>query len=117
MKTDRKNAVLDAYRKALGNVTMACKACNIDRRTFYQWCEDDPEFKKSVQDIRENELGDFIENALMQRIQLGDTTAIIFACKTLCKNRGYVERQEQQIIGNPFEELMKRLPDPEDTNK
>ena len=113
-KTILKDKVLEEYRKSLANVTITCRKCNIDRVTFYNWLKKDPEFAAAAEDIKKNEVCDFIEDALMKRIYDGDTTAIIFAAKTRLKDRGYVERQEQMIIGNPFEDLIKRLPEPED---
>jgi hypothetical protein len=37
---------------------------------------------------------DFLESKLVEQINGGNTTSIIFALKTKGKNRGYVERQE-----------------------
>ena len=102
---------ITAYKKTLGNMTLSCKNLNVNRQTIWRLRKEDSEFDKALIEIRENEIGDFVENALMQRIQEGDTTAIIFACKTLCKNRGYVERQEHIVTTNPFELMIKDLPD------
>ncbi|KKN74792.1 hypothetical protein LCGC14_0386850 [marine sediment metagenome] len=43
---------------------------------------------------------DYVENALMKRIDSEDTTAIIFYLKTQAKQRGYVERSEVQHSGS-----------------
>lgn len=87
---------LEAFKANLFNVTEACKKIEIDRSTYYRWLENDPDFAQAAQDAREEKI-DFIEDQLLERIASGDTTAIIFALKTLAKHRGYVERQE--IVG------------------
>lgn len=113
MKVDLKDKVIAAYRKSLGNATIACKNCNITRKTFYDWKKNDEKFAEEIEYIRNNELVDFLENALFQRVQEGDTTAIIFGLKTLGKERGYVERKENVVSGNVFEDLIKGLPEVE----
>lgn len=91
----KKKAFIEAYKKAFGNISKACKAVGIDRKTFYNWKKDDSEFLDIIESIEpEEEFLDFIEDALVERIKDSDTTAIIFACKTKGKKRGYVERQE-----------------------
>ena len=95
-KKARQRTWLEAFKANLFNVTEACKKVEIDRSTYYRWLENDPDFVQAVQDAREEKI-DFIEDQLLERISSGDTTAIIFALKTLAKHRGYVERQE--IVG------------------
>lgn len=110
--TARKRAqLLEAYRKAMCNVTLACKSLGVSRRTFYLWREADKALAAELDDIKD-EARDFIENALYKRIEAGDTTAIIFACKTMLRDRGYVESQSHSVTVNSFEELMRRLPPP-----
>lgn len=110
--TARKRAqLLEAYRRAMCNVTLACKSLGISRRTFYMWREADKALAAELDDIKD-EARDFIENALYKRIEAGDTTAIIFACKTMLRDRGYVESQSHSVTVNSFEELMRRLPPP-----
>lgn len=84
---------LKVFEKALGNVTVACTNFGIERQTFYNWYNADEEFRTACDAVKEKRK-DFIESALDKRIQAGDTTAIIFAAKTLCKDRGFVEKQE-----------------------
>lgn len=91
-----KREFLKVFQKALGNVSVACKNYNIDRQTFYNWYNNDADFRANADAVKEIRK-DFIESALDKRIQEGDTTAIIFAAKTQCKDRGYVEKQELKV--------------------
>ena len=100
MKRNRKKtSMLEALRNTLGNVTMACKVTNITRQTHYEWMHTDPDYKTEVESILD-EQGDFVENKLLQAIKDGDTTAIIFYCKTKLKRRGYTEKQEVNVSGD-----------------
>ena len=91
----KKKAFLEAYQKAFGNISKACKATSMDRGTFYDWKVKDAEFLAALESVEpEEDFADFVEDALVEKIRDKDTTAIIFACKTKLKKRGYVERQE-----------------------
>lgn len=91
-----KNEFLKVFEKALGNVSVACKNFGLDNSTYYGWYKDDADFRAKADAVKEIRK-DFIESALDKRIQEGDTTAIIFAAKTQCKDRGYVEKQELKV--------------------
>ena len=88
-----KDDFLKVFEKALGNVSVACTNFGIDRVTFYNWYNADEQFRTACDAVKEKRK-DFIESALDKRIQAGDTTAIIFAAKTLCKDRGFTEKME-----------------------
>ena len=88
-----KDDFLKVFEKALGNVSVACTNFGIDRVTFYNWYNADEQFRTACDAVKEKRK-DFIESALDKRIQAGDTTAIIFAAKTMCKDRGYIEKVE-----------------------
>jgi len=88
-----KKAVLSALEKSFGVVTTACKNAQIGRTQFYQWCKDDEQFKKQVDDIQNIAL-DMAESQLHKQILEGSTSATIFYLKTKGKKRGYVERLE-----------------------
>lgn len=95
----KKQALIEAYKKSFGNVTVATKAIGLDRTRYYAWLREDPEFAQAIEDVKPDEVFvDFVENALHKRIDKGDTTAIIFALKTKGKKRGYVERQEMHVV-------------------
>ncbi len=88
----RKEAMLQALNKTRGIVSPACEVVGINRCTHYEWMQEDPKYKKAVEDIQEVKI-DFMETALSQRIEKGDTAAIIFGLKCLGKNRGFFEKQ------------------------
>ena len=92
METNKENFIR-AYRESLGVIKHACEKADISRRTYYNWLENDEEFKQAVEDIGEEAI-DFAENALKKKIREGDTTATIFYLKTKGKKRGYIERTE-----------------------
>jgi len=89
----KKKQMIDALEKTLGIVTSACKMCDIARWTHYRWLEEDPDYKKAVDEIAEVTL-DFAESQLHLQIREGNTAATIFYLKTKGKKRDYVERTE-----------------------
>ncbi len=93
-KEHLKPQVIELYRqyKTVGQV---CDKAGITARTFRKWKQADPDFAQAI-DLVEEVRTDFVENALMQRIKDGDTTAIIFYLKTRGKTRGYTERPQTE---------------------
>lgn len=87
---------MEVFKEKLGNISVSCRAFGISRPTFYDWYDNDPDFRAAADAVKEVRK-DFVENAFMQRINAGDTTAIIFALKTICKDRGYIEKVEQDV--------------------
>ena len=106
----KKKKFLEIYENNMCNITNACKIAGICRETFYNWKEQDTEFRKRVEYAEETVL-DFAETMLVKNIREGKETSLIFFLKTKGKNRGYVERIENNVTVNPFEELMKRVTD------
>ncbi len=81
---------LDMLRIAKGNIGEACRTMKLGRDMYLRWLNDDRDFRFQVMVLME-EIGDFVEDQLMRRIQEGDTQATIFYCKTKLKHRGYQE--------------------------
>ena len=91
----KKEAFVKAYKKTFGNISEAAKIAEINRCTYYDWMKNDAEFKQAIESIEPDEdLIDFVKNALIKKIEEGDTTAIIFTLKAKGKNKGWSERQE-----------------------
>lgn len=111
----QKKTFIDAYGKSFGNITQSCKAADISRQTYYNWMLNDSEFKSAVDLTEPAEVFlDFLESKLIQRINDGDTTAVIFALKTKGKKRGYIERQEIDMSGQLGVQLVEVSTDPKD---
>ncbi|MDD4685172.1 MAG: hypothetical protein PHD45_08065 [Bacteroidales bacterium] len=108
-----KNALLNAYDKSMGNISSACRTVNVSRETFYRFKREDPVFAERVTEIDESNL-DFAETVLLKNIREGKETSLIFFLKTKGRDRGYVERVENDITINPFLELMKSVDAEED---
>lgn len=94
-----KKKLLEALEKSLGVVTVACKTAELDRTTFYNYYNSDPEFKEAVDSIEDIAL-DFAESQLHQQIRDGEVTSTIFYLKTKGKRRGYIEKTQQEL-SNP----------------
>lgn len=93
-----KKALLEALEKSLGVVTTACKSVGVDRTTFYNYVNTDPQFKTAVDDV-ENIALDFAESQLHKQIQKGEVSSTIFYLKTKGKGRGYIEKQQTEHSG------------------
>ena len=108
--TAMKEKFLEAYPKKIFNVTLTCKDIGIVRATFYNWLNSDPDFEAAIRAAHETKK-DFIESKLLQLIDGNNVAAIIFACKCLLKDRGYVERQELTVGLGGEENVHVLLPD------
>lgn len=94
----KKKMFLEALKKTLGVKYRAMNEASIsDQRVIDRWREQDPKFAEDM-DAISNIAGDFVETQLFKKIKEGDTTAIIFYCKTKLKKRGYSERMEVDNI-------------------
>jgi len=71
--------------------TLGCAAC-----TIYEYIKRYPALKGVLSEAREGSL-DLAESKLMEAINAGNLTAIIFFLKTQGKKRGYVERSEHDL--------------------
>ena len=113
-RTERKKKkFLEALREGRGIITYACQKIGISRKTYYDWYQNDIEFKMLADEVNNTTI-DVVESKLLSAINEGNLTAIIFYLKTKGKKRGYVERTEHEVNTNPFQELMESVTDEED---
>lgn len=105
-----KASFLSAMKVSKGIISTACQACGISRQKYYRWLESDSEFRLKASEVNEEQI-DHVEGKLLNRIEEGDTTAIIFYLKTKGKARGYSEKAAENNVQKP-EQPMQSLPAP-----
>lgn len=82
-----------------GNVSVIARRLGVSRGTVWNRCLESPRLMQALEDARESMI-DNAESVLYKKVLAGeDTTALIFFLKTQGRNRGYVERVEQQVTG------------------
>lgn len=102
----RKKAIIQLFPKKACNISATCTAIGISRKTFYTYLEKDKKFREAIEESQEAQI-DNAESILQKKIMEEDTTSVIFYLKTKGRDRGYIERVEQEVSINPFLELMK----------
>ena len=98
--------MIDAIQDAKGILTVAARKLGCSRTTVYRYMERYSTIKDAYQEANESNI-DFVETKLMEQINKGNITAIIFFLKTKAKHRGYVERQE--VAGTDGGEIVFRV--------
>jgi hypothetical protein len=93
-----KKALIAAMEKHLGVVSSACKEVGLNRSTYYDYYNNDPEFKKACDDTANIAL-DFAESQLHKQIKDGVPASTMFYLKTKGKDRGYIEKQQIENSG------------------
>jgi|TARA_R110001599_G_scaffold349271_1_gene577284 hypothetical protein len=101
---EKKKKFVVGLRNNLGNISKACDAVGISRTTYYDWIESDDLFKEDVGHIKESLL-DLAECKLLENIEDNQNIAIIFYLKTKGKKRGYIEKQEVEVV-RPISEVL-----------
>ena len=96
-----KKAMVEALEKTLGIVTMACNTANLSRTQHYAWYNTDEKYRDAVDSVSDIAL-DFAESQLHKQIKEGEVSSTIFYLKTKGKRRGYVERTEHEVLGEPI---------------
>jgi len=72
-------------------ITRACKRIGIPIKTFQKWQKYDDDFSTLFKQIVEAKK-DLCESHLLRLIKKGSEAATIYGVKTLCRDRGYVEK-------------------------
>lgn len=97
-----KKKMLYSLNESRAIISTAALKAGISRQTHYRWIESDPDYANQVDEIKEAAI-DSVESKLLDLIDEGNPTAIIFFLKTRARKRGYSEKidleaQEIKIV-------------------
>lgn len=106
----KKKLLIQAMADNFGIVTRACKACGIDRATYYHYFNKDAKFKAAVEDVAEICL-DAVEASIYAQIEDKVPSSTIFYLKTKGRKRGYIEPQHEEKDTSDMTDIMKALVD------
>ncbi len=91
--TTLKQEFLDVYKQTHGATVISCRQMKIDCSTFHYWKENDPEFKKQCEEVKEL-TKDHMEYSLVRDALKKGGADRIFYMKTQMRDRGYIERKD-----------------------
>ncbi len=80
------------------NSSEACRKLCIPLSTVNKWALDDPDFAKLMDEVHIHKKN-FFEGALIGLAHKGSESAILFANRTLNRDRGYNEKIEMNVTG------------------
>jgi hypothetical protein len=98
LREHRAQKIIKAIQQSKGLLTLAAAKAGVTYSTVWRYARDFPSVKQAVEESKEGML-DLAEGKLFQAINSGNMTAIIFFLKTKGKERGYIERVEQEFAG------------------
>lgn len=82
-----------ALFRANFNKTEACRRLNLSWQKVNLWEREDPDFKRLILAVHDAKK-DLFESKLVEAVARGDTAAVLFANRTLNRDRGYADKQE-----------------------
>lgn len=101
--------MIEAIRGSGGIVSLVARRLGGGRATVYRYCDRYPTVREALEEEREVLL-DAAEQALFRAVERGKLKAIIFALKTLGKDRGYTTRIDvARIVEDEIEAILDAL--------
>lgn len=97
-KTVRQNLWLHAMIFTRFNASEACRLVNVSYPTIREWKLKDPAFKQLLDEVQWH-MKNFFEGSLTQQVAAGNILAVLFANRTVNKDRGYDERVKLEVSG------------------
>jgi hypothetical protein len=103
-REQRAQKIIKAIHESKGLLTLAASKAGCSYWTVWKYAKDFPSVAQAIEESKEGLL-DLAEGKLYQAISSGNMTAIIFYLKTRGKERGYIERLEQEHYGKGGEPI------------
>jgi len=95
LQQQRKEVVIDLMRKSLGNITYTCTEAKIDRKTYYNWLEQDEKFREAIENLDFDEMKvDIAELGMIGLAKEKNFQACKFILEKKGFKRGYFERSD-----------------------
>jgi hypothetical protein len=95
-KVFRQHLLLHAIIHNNFAITKACRMVGISLTAFDLWKRQDPAFLQMFKTIEEAKK-DLFEQSMLRLAKVNETAVVIHAAKTLCRDRGYGEKQEIDV--------------------
>lgn len=97
---DKQLNFITEYPQCRYNITTTCQEIKISRQLFYDWMEQDAEFKKEFENLEEFRI-DLAEETLLQAMQVAmSVDAAKFLLNKKGRKRGYIEKTDIDITSN-----------------
>jgi hypothetical protein len=96
----------DLIFKHYGIVTYIAEELNVTPMTLYKYINASPTLQQALKDSRERQVDTGVSK-LMQNVNAGKETSIIFLLKCLGKQRGYIDKEipDVQITNNNYKQI------------
>lgn len=81
MKRHKKENIFLEQIRTVPNISVACEKVGLSRNTIYRWCNEDPEFKKQLDEalnLGTASVNDLAESKLISQINSGNMRAIMY---------------------------------------
>ena len=92
------DAIEKAIKKNKGNLKTAAEVLGCTRQALHLRVKKSKKLQQIIHDERQGVI-DVAESALYNRVLDGDMRAIEFTLRTIGKDRGYVEKRQEEITG------------------
>lgn len=94
----RQYLFIHAFAMSNFSTSRAMRVTRISKSRLDRWIIADPEFAELMDEIHFHKKN-FLEHQLLKLVQQGDTSATIFANKTLNRDRGFADKLELEVSG------------------